>query len=302
MSTLLIAYSKIILAMIIVGSSIVVGKIVVVTFPVFLVSELRLLLALVILIPMMLKKEKGIPTIKSKDFKYLFLLSFTGIFLFNVFMLYGLKLTSAVESGIITSITPAVVGIIATIYLKEKISKNKVIGVFLAVAGTIVIHVSENSVVETSEANRLLGNLLIICAVICEAQFIIFGKKLSGGMAPVTIASAISIFASILFMPPAIYEALHFDFFKLSLNDWLYVVYYGVVVTALAFILMYQGLSQVEASSAGVLTSVLPVSAVVFSCIFLNEELKIVHIIGLLCSISSIIIIAKNTKNEPEVS
>lgn len=288
--------------MTIVGSSIVVGKIVIASFPVLLVSELRLLLALVVLIPMMLKKEKGIPTIKREDFKYLFLLAFTGIFLFNVFMLYGLKLTSAVESGIITSITPAVVGIIASIYLKESISRNKVIGVFLAVAGTIVIHVSDNSVVETGESKRLLGNLLIICAVMCEALFIIFGKKLSGSMAPETIASAISIVALILFMPPAIYEALHFDFFKLSLTDWLYVIYYGVVVTALAFILMYQGLSQVPASSAGVLTSVLPVSTVAFSCIFLNEELKIVHIIGLFCSISSIIIIAKNAKNETEVS
>lgn len=42
------------------------------------------------------------------------------VFLFNIFLLYGVKSTGAVESGIITSTTPAMVGIISFLFLKER--------------------------------------------------------------------------------------------------------------------------------------------------------------------------------------
>ncbi|CAH0343976.1 DMT family transporter [Bacillus sp. CECT 9360] len=117
-----IAYIKIGLAMAIVGSSIVAGKLIISIFPVFLASELRFLVATIILIPMLLLKEKRFPSITAKQLIVLFLQAFTGVFLFNIFMLYGLKLTTAIEAGIITSTLPAVVGFISFLFLKEKLS------------------------------------------------------------------------------------------------------------------------------------------------------------------------------------
>jgi drug/metabolite transporter (DMT)-like permease len=54
-------------AMIIVGSSVVVGKLIVASFPVFLASGLRFAIASVILLALLMKMEKRLPTLNKKD-------------------------------------------------------------------------------------------------------------------------------------------------------------------------------------------------------------------------------------------
>ncbi|HEY3425039.1 MAG TPA: DMT family transporter [Negativicutes bacterium] len=297
MSEVFVAYTKISLAMAIVGSSVVVGKLIIATFPVFLASELRLLVALIILIPLMIKQEQGIPAISKKDLWSLFWQSLTGIFLFNIFMLNGLKSTSAVETGIITSVTPAVVGLIAYVFLTERLGKNTWIGILLAVIGTLALTVLGSFLQGERGSNPLLGNLLVFGAVFCEAFFLIIAKSVLGRITPLTVSTIICIFAALLFLPLSIYQAVSFDFLSVTLVEWQYVAYYGIVVTVLAFVLMYQGLSKVPASTAGVLTGVLPLSAVVLSHVILREEFLWSQLIGLGCVLSSIVIIARDTKD-----
>ncbi|CAM3291392.1 MULTISPECIES: EamA family transporter [Brevibacillus] len=59
MNPLVIAHLQIILAMAIVGSSVVFGKRITSTFPVFLASELRFIIATVILLALFYYKEKS---------------------------------------------------------------------------------------------------------------------------------------------------------------------------------------------------------------------------------------------------
>ncbi|WP_226530649.1 EamA family transporter [Metabacillus niabensis] len=56
-----------------------------------------------------------------------------------------------------------------------------------------------------------------------------------------------SIFGLIMFLPFSIYEAKEFDFSSVGTGDWINILYFGIVVTVLAF-LLYQGLSKVPAS------------------------------------------------------
>ncbi|NIK77112.1 uncharacterized protein YqhQ [Paenibacillus castaneae] len=51
------AYLKITVAMAIVGSSVVIGKLVIASFPIFLASELRFIISSVILVPLLLMKD-----------------------------------------------------------------------------------------------------------------------------------------------------------------------------------------------------------------------------------------------------
>lgn len=137
MSDKAIAYLQLTLAMIIVGSSVVVGKLIVVSVPVFLASGLRFGIASIVLVPLLIKLE-GIPSLCRKDLFILFLQALTGVFGFSICLLYGLKFTGAAESGIITSTTPAVIGLISFIFLKEKLGRNNILGIVLAVLGIIV--------------------------------------------------------------------------------------------------------------------------------------------------------------------
>src|SRR2546427_94422 len=97
-------------AMAIVGSSVVVGKLVVARVPVFLVGGLRLAFACAVLVPLLLLVERGRPRLGRRDLALLGLQAFTGIFLFTTLLLSGLRLTSAAAAGIVTSTTPAGAG------------------------------------------------------------------------------------------------------------------------------------------------------------------------------------------------
>ena len=74
------AYVEMILAMSIVGSSIVVGKLTVAAFPVFLASGIRFALSSLILVPLVLKLEGGSVSISRKEWLILFLQALTGVF------------------------------------------------------------------------------------------------------------------------------------------------------------------------------------------------------------------------------
>ncbi|WP_017754158.1 DMT family transporter [Calidifontibacillus oryziterrae] len=285
------AYIKIAVAMAIVGSSVVVGKLIVSSFPIFIASELRFVIAVIILIPLLLRQERRFPVIDKKHLIIMFLQAFTGIFLFNVFMLYGLKYTTAMEAGIIMSTLPAVVGIVAYIFLREKMTIHQGVGILFAVFGVLVMTFVGGKI---GDSYSWFGNLLVFGAVLGETFFITLGKFVSNQLSPLVITTMVSIFGLIMFLPFALIEAKDFNFSSVGVGDWLNILYFGIVVTIVAFLLMYQGLAKVPASSAGVLTSMLPVSSTILSFLILKESITSSHFIGIFLVIVAIFLISRD--------
>lgn len=284
------AYFELTFAMIIVGSSVVVGKMITNSFPIFLASGLRFALASIVLIPILIRVEKGIPIVGKKDFITLFIQSLTGVFGFSVFLLYGLKFTSASDSGIITSTTPAVIGIISFVFLKERLKLNKIIGIVLTVIGVISINVTGIFSSSTNNSMAIVGNILIFGAVIGEALFTIMGKVVSERLSPIIISTFVTVLGFFMFLPFAVYEAISFDFSKVHITSWIAVTYYAIVVTVIGFYLWYKGVSKVSAATSGIFTSVLPVSSLLLSYLILKEEALIPHFIGALFVLIGILV------------
>jgi drug/metabolite transporter (DMT)-like permease len=287
------AYIKMAASMTIVGSFVVVNKIITAKIPVFIASELRLFTGALILLPLLFIREKGFPIIPKRDMGVLFLQAFIGVFLFSIFMLYGLKYTTAIEGGIITSTTPAMAGLISFFFLKERLTRNKIIGILLAVLGTMSVNVFGLLTNAEWTIRSLFGNTLIFGAVIGEAVFFTFGKLVSKEISALLISTMMSIMGTILFLPISIYQSISFDFSKLHIIDWLLILYSGIVVTVIAVLLMNQALTKVSGGTAAVFTSIMPISAVFFSTLFLHESFYWYHIIGLLSVLVGIIIIVK---------
>lgn len=288
------AYLQITLAMAIVGSSVVVSKIIVSDFPVFLSSGLRFAIASLVLVSLFIKLENGITKITRKDLFILFKQGFTGIFLFSVFLLYGLKLTNAAESGIITSTTPAVVGLILFLFLKKRLTQNKAVGISLTVLGILTVNYLETELTLRHNFLALVANLLIFGAIFGESLFTIFRKILSQAVSPLATAALVSVLGFFLFLPFSIYEASKFDFTELSIIDWFPIFYYAIVVTVIAFILWFQGVSKVPASTAAVFAGIIPISAVFLSVIALNGPVSLRHVLGALCIFLGIVFMTRH--------
>ncbi|MBI4172343.1 MAG: DMT family transporter [Actinobacteria bacterium] len=279
--------------MAIVGSSVVVGKLVVARVPVFLIGGLRLAFACLVLVPALLLAERGRPRVGARDLAVLALQAFTGIFVFTTLLLFGLTLTSAAAGGIVTSTTPAVAGALSVLLLGERLTRARAGGIALAVLGVLAITLGVPGTPGADGSSPVLGNLLVFGAVVGEALFIVCGKVAAARVAPLTAATTISVLGLLMFLPFAAWEAARFDFAGVTAADWAALAYYGLVVTVLAFVLWARGLAIVPASTAAAFTAVLPVSAVLLAYALLDEPFQWAHLAGGACVIAGIGLLAR---------
>ena len=119
-------------AMSLAGSSVVVGKIMVTTVPVFVAAFGSLLVAFVCMIPLMCGRFGELRLLTAREWMCLLLQGLCGIVLFRVFTLYGLHMTGAAQAGIITGATPAVLAVLSVLLLGERFSARMAIGIVLA--------------------------------------------------------------------------------------------------------------------------------------------------------------------------
>ncbi|HEX9060634.1 MAG TPA: DMT family transporter [Clostridia bacterium] len=292
-------YIELALAMFIAGSSVVVSKLLVQSLPVFLASECSLLIALLILIPLNFIIKKDMPKLDIKTLKILFLQAITGVFLFRVLLFLGLKFTSAAESGLITSTTPAMVGILAFFLLKEKLYLNRIIGIACVVAGILIINIYSSFTLHPGDINFIIGNALILLAVTCEAMFSVLSKKTHYPIPAMYRTTIITVFSVLCFIPFSIYDILHFNFSHLNYTTYLSVLYYGTFVSVVSYILWFKGISKVEASNAAVFSGIMPVSSIFVSCMILKEKILPSHIISLVLILLGIYFSCSNNSNLP---
>jgi drug/metabolite transporter (DMT)-like permease len=274
------AYLDLTGAMVIVGSSVVFGKIITQHFPVFLASGLRFALAALFMTPLILIKEKRLPSFSGKDWLLLAVMAFCGQIIFTVFLLLGLRLTSALEAGLITSTTPAAMAAVAFLALGERLNLRQAAGVALAVLGVMAINGLLTVNLARVDRAHLLGNLLVCGAVLGEAVFLLLRKRISPAASSLGTSWALIVLGFIMFLPPALWQGRHFDYAAVPAKAWIAILYFGAVFTVVAYILWFCGVERVSGQTAGVFTAVMPVSAVTLSCIFLGEALTWSHVCG----------------------
>src|SRR5579875_3847323 len=104
--------------MALVGSNVGFGKSIVAVMPVMLFALMRFLIAIVCMAPWY--KPSRMQRVTRGEWTNLFLQAFFGTFGFTLLMLNGVKLTSALAAGIITSTIPATVALLSWLVLREK--------------------------------------------------------------------------------------------------------------------------------------------------------------------------------------
>jgi drug/metabolite transporter (DMT)-like permease len=264
--------------MALVGSYVALSKPLVATFPVLLLAWLRFGIA-ALAMPHWLRRPSDEPPMTRRTRGLVFLESFLGNFMFSICMLFGVSLTSAVSAGVIMASIPAVVAVGSWAFLRERISLRVGLAIACAALGIGLLALAPAQAAEPSSGNasahglQWLGNLLVFCAVLCEAAYAVIGKSLTGRLGPKRISALINLWGFALSMPFGIWFALHFDFSGVSVGIWGLLLVYALAASIGTVWLWMTGLKSVPASQAGVFTVMLPVSAAAVGVAVLGERL-----------------------------
>ena len=295
-----VAYFCLGLSMTMVGCYVALTKPLVAAIPVFLLAWLRFGIAAVAMAPWLRKTGVEAP-ISRQTRGLLFLESFFGNFLFTLCMITGVSLTSAVSAGVIMAAIPAAVAVFSWIFLKEKASARTWWAIALAVAGIALLALapghqgahgaSPDAGSTTTDSTRsLIGHLLLVAAVLCEASYAVIGKKLTAALPPKRITAIINLWGLALSTPMGIYVALQFDFAAVSSGMWWLLLLYALAASMWTVWLWMTGLRTVPASQSGIFTVLLPVSAALTGVLVLGESLQPLQLLALGMALASVLV------------
>jgi drug/metabolite transporter (DMT)-like permease len=264
------AYACLALGMALVGSYVGLSKLLVAVFPIFLLAWLRFGIGAVAMSGW-LKRAPGEAALSRRDRRLLFLESFFGNFLFSICMLFGVARSSALVAGVILAALPGVVALLSWALLGERPARRVLAGVACAVGG---IALASSSVArDAASAASIVGPLLLLGAVVCEAIYVVIGKKLTANVGPKRISALVNLWGLALVTPLGAWQATSFDFASVDARLWPLLVFYSLAASVWTVWLWMTGLKHVPASSAGVYTVWLPISAAAVGVGLLGEQL-----------------------------
>ena len=264
-----LAYLSLAASMALVGSYVGLSKVLVLVFPIFLLAWLRFGIAAVAMAGWVRRRATEAP-LGRHDRWLLFLESFFGNFLFSICMLFGVSMSSALAAGVIMAGIPAAVALLSRMFLNERITRRVMAGIACAVGGIALVSFTRNA--GSAQPATLLGNLLLLGAVSCEATYVVIGKKLTANVSPKRISALINLWGLALVTPLGAWQAWRFDFGAVPLASWWLLLFYSIAASMVTVWLWMTGLKHVPAASAGIFTVLLPISAGTVGVALLGEH------------------------------
>lgn len=284
-----------VLAQIMVGVNIVFSKYVLSSLPVLFILAMRFTLATITLLPLHWltpARKISIATyfsqLKPRDWIFIITQALSAGIFFNVLMLWGLNYTDANVAGIITSALPAIIAVMSWLVLGEKISGKKMVCVFFATLGLIVIACDKLAGVQVSHS--FIGDTLVLLSLLPEATYYILCKMHTNSL-PVFLLSAFmnGVNAVLLWF---ILLLSSWSGLSISFTDWTILVILGSS-SGLFYVFWYFGYKQVDGVMASLSTAIMPVATVIIAWLLLGEQLTLWQSVGMGMVLFSIAMYAK---------
>lgn len=255
------------------GSVYVAGKMIAQDVPPMLLACLRCVVA-VFPLTFMARKHMGIQ-IRKEDRKYFVMVGVLGYFMTLVLVQIGISLTGASMASLINSVNPVSVTVIAAIVLKEKITPVKVLCLFLALAGAVVVSKGAGG------QSDVLGIVVVLISVLSWGTASVFMRKLTSRY-PAILVTAYGMAVSLLFhIPVGIYTAVTQPV-QISLKSILVVLYLGLVGSGLSQYTWTKCLSVLPASTCSLFYPLQAVFSAMLGVWLLDETFKPAFFLGLL--------------------
>ncbi|MEN9629547.1 MAG: hypothetical protein RJA10_2774, partial [Pseudomonadota bacterium] len=281
------AYLCLGLSMALVGSYVGLSKLLVAVLPVFLLAWLRFGIAAVAMLHWV-RRAPGEAPLSLHDRWLLFWESFLGNFLFSICMLYGVALSSAVAAGVAMAGIPGAVALLSWLFMRERIAPRVWLAIACAASGIAMLALARSD--DSSQAVSPLGYALLLGAVLCEACYVVIGKRLTGNVSPRRISALINLWGLVLVTPLGLWQALSFDFSAVRAPTWGLLVFYALAASMVTVWLWMKGLTEVPAARAGVFSVMLPVSAALIGVLVLGEPFTAVHAFAFVMALAGVLL------------
>lgn len=268
------AYLALCSAVIFWGVSFVATKIALESIPTFTLILARFALAgCVFLILMVLR---GFPRLTLKEHGRVILMALCEPGLYFAFETIGLQYTTAPMASLIIATIPVVVLILSALFLGEHTRLAGIIGMGISLGG-IAILVTADPQFSWAVSSHLLGDLLILGAVLSAAFYIIFARSLGKKHSAMEFTGLQAIYGALLFVPAFLWELPTVQWAEISLRSVTALVFLTLFATIGAFLCYNYTLTKLPATRAAIFINGIPVVTALSAWVLIGESLTLVQ-------------------------
>jgi drug/metabolite transporter, DME family len=270
------------------GQSVIARSVLIAGFSPMLLAALKLISGFITLSIMILVMRRKLH-FDIKDLPAWLVLGIVGGAGFAITLSYSFSIQGASQGIIYLYTAPAFTVILSHFYLKEKITRNKLIAVLLVLIGTVAVALGSGG---SSFEFSFIGLLFGLGSGLSYGFFSVIGKKLSAKYDSWNLN-----FFYILIGSVAVFPILgFFDWPSLinnNLNLLLWVFLYGAMIFGFGNYFFMKSMNYLEAGEIMIFANFEPVLSVIFASLILAEKLMPLQIVGFIFVLTAIFLIAK---------
>ena len=211
-------------------------------------------------------------SISGKDYLRLLFCAIMGITFNQTFSIRGMSLTSPIHASLLVLTTPIVVSILAAIFLKERLTNLKILGLSLGITGGALLILSRDSS-NTLAKQETIGDLFIILGAFSYASYLVTIKPLILKYSAMHILQWVFLFGGMISVPLGWNSFRLVQWSEFDALSWFCLVYVVLGATFLAYLLMNYSVSKLGAGITASFIYLQPFFATVASMILLHEQL-----------------------------
>jgi drug/metabolite transporter (DMT)-like permease len=216
------------------------------------------------------------------------ILGFLIIILNQVVFLIGQSKTSAGHSSLMFATIPIFIYIMAIIFLGEKHSWRRTLGILIGGAGVYLI-LSGGKIQFGTE--YVIGDLLVLLAAASWAIATIVMKPLAIEYGAFRVTGGALLYGTLFYLPFGIFILPGADYTKITWVGCFSVFYLAVIVSIVVYGLWYWTLKYMEASRLAITHNIQPIIAAASAALFLGETIGLNFIIGGAIILAGVILI-----------
>ena len=213
----------------------------------------------------------------NKEWWYLFLTGFFGIFLTIYFFNVGLKTTSAINGSLIVATTPAITGLFAIFFLQQRLNLKQWLAIGVSFIGVAIILLNGN-LAELVLLNFEIGDIYILGMVVAFSLSQIIIIKYLSHIDSIKLTTICSVFALLLFGVFSLPE-LFSKVIPTSPSFWYSILFMGVLGSGLAYTAFYLSVIKLGATVSSLSMNLIAFFAVLLAFPF-GEKILLVQLVG----------------------
>jgi drug/metabolite transporter (DMT)-like permease len=248
------------------------------------VAVWRFFFAAASLLALVLWHHGRLPGINRKEGLLVIGLGASGIFIYNLFFLYGMQHITAGRGALVVATTPVITLLAAAWLLKEGMTPLKAVGSALAFAGCLTV-IGRGDPVALFRGQVGSGDLQIIGCAFMWSIYTLIGRLGTQSLAQRNLGALVmTAYAScagfLMLLAVALIDnpaqlAPHY-----SPLAWGAILFLGLLGTTLGFTWFAAAVQKIGAQRASIFINLVPVAAVLQGALLLGERLDLSALIG----------------------